>query len=107
MKDEILREAMAPSKSNRFIFIRSESRCINIENLAWEFFYELGTCFGQERHIFPGIFQVFYKFIQDTHFQNHLNSRFLVLQPKIAVQMNPSTLIYYKVKSKVFNKNSR
>ena len=48
MKDEIVRESMAPNKSNRLMFIRSESWCINIKNLAWDFLSELEMCFGLE-----------------------------------------------------------
>lgn len=69
------------------------------------FFSGLEKCFGREWNIFPGIFQGFYMLVKDTHFQNHLNSIFLVLQPKIAVLMNSSTLICIKIKSKVFKKN--
>ena len=107
MKYEILTETMAPNRSNQFTFIRSEIWYIIIENLAWDLFSELEKCSGWEWNIFPGIFQGFYMFIKDTHFQNHLNSRFLVVQPKIAVLMNYSTLIYIKTKSKGFQKICR
>ena len=102
MKDKILRETMAVIKSDRYMFIQTESWCI--ENLAWDFSSELKMCFGREWNLVLFYFQGFYMFVKDTHLQKHLGSWFLVLQPKIAVHMNSSPMIFIKIRSKVLIK---
>ena len=74
-------------------------------NLNSNFSSGLKVCFGRE-YLSCFFFKDFICLLR-IHFHKYLNSRFQVLQPKTVVQMSSSTLIYIKIRLRVFDKNSR
>ena len=89
-------------KSKRYMFIPSE----NLIGILIRTFL-LGLKCVLDENIFPVFFFKDFICLLRIHFHKYLNSRFQVQQPKTVVQMNSSTLIYIKIRLRVFDKNSR